>query len=72
MKLAPAGNLMTVSKNGLIKHYFAESERILANVFTGGTPLVPTNTILKPVNKINGGDTYEISKKFTNFAATYF
>jgi RHS repeat-associated protein len=28
--------------------------------------------MLKPVNKINGGDTHEISKKFTNFAAEYF
>jgi RHS repeat-associated protein len=59
-------------ENGVIKHYFAETEHILANVFTGGHPLVPTDTILKPVNKINGGDTYEISKKFTIFAAEYF
>jgi hypothetical protein len=64
-----ASNLMTIERRGIVKHYFAESERILANVFTGGMPLVPTNTILKPVNKINGGDAYEISKKFTIFAA---
>jgi hypothetical protein len=60
---------MTVSRNGLIKHYFAETERILANVFTGGTPLVPTDTMLKPVKYKNATD---FSGKFTTFATEYF
>jgi hypothetical protein len=64
-----AENLMTISRHGVTKHYFAETERILANVFTGGTPLVPTNTMLKPV-KYNNATVF--SEKFTTFATEYF
>jgi RHS repeat-associated protein len=64
-----AGNLMTVSRNGLIKHYFAETERLAANVFTGGHPLVPTDTMLNCVKYRSATD---FSENFTKFATEYF
>jgi RHS repeat-associated protein len=62
------GNLMTVTPNGYIKHYFAESERILSNVAGGGHPMVYPDEKLEAILD----DAYILSRDFTNFAENCF
>jgi RHS repeat-associated protein len=62
------GNLMTITPNGYIKHYFAESERILSNVACGGHPMVYPDEKLEAILD----DAYILSRDFTNFAENCF
>jgi RHS repeat-associated protein len=64
-----AGNLMTVSRGGYVKHYFAENERILSNVSGGGRPSIDPDKELKLLTYENAK---QFSDKFTNFARHYF
>jgi RHS repeat-associated protein len=59
---------MTITPNGYIKHYFAESERILSNVACGGRPVVRPDEKLEAIVD----DAYILSRDFTNFAENYF
>jgi hypothetical protein len=74
-----AGNLMTISKGGYVKHYFAENERILSNVSGGGNSLVPMEEemfyhpgTVKFPKHFRYQKPEEFSKDFTNFVQYYF
>jgi RHS repeat-associated protein len=60
---------MTIGNKGYVKHYFMEGERILSNVAGGGHPMVNPEEELEP---IKGGNAYNLSENFTNFAGNYF
>ena len=70
---AAAGNLMTVSYNRdaarYVKHYFAGTERILANVAGGGYPGVPVDMELGP---LNGSNAKDVAKGYADFVMYYF
>ena len=61
--------LVTVNKNGYVKHYFAETERLLSNIGGGnGSSNVSADY---EVSSITGESTTDLSEKFTTFASEY-
>ena len=68
-----AGPLMTVSYNRdaarYVKHYFAGTERILANVAGGGHPAVPVDMELKV---LDGGQARDDANRYADFVTYYF
>jgi len=66
-----ASPLMTVNSNGYVKHYFAESERILSNIGggTNGNAMINPREELKILK--NFSDVKDFSERFTIFAAEY-
>ncbi|MCL2598065.1 MAG: hypothetical protein FWD66_10555, partial [Paludibacter sp.] len=64
-----AGPLMTVNKNGIIKHYFMGTERILANVAGKGYPLIHPETELET---LNGNTAKDLAVKYDDFVTYYF
>ena len=63
-----AGDIMTLDKQGIKKHYFVEGERFLTNCGSEGHPWAD------PKKALEGIDESELtmSKEFTDNIITYF
>ena len=65
-----ASPLVTVNKNGYVKHYFAETERILSNIGGGTTGNANVNPY-EEIPSITRKSAYELSDIFSGFASNY-